>query len=190
MPVDAKRGTKTEVLSIRMDPKTRFVVEFIARIRGQSITTVVERSLQETADRTTISEFDSRGNAIEKSWRDYWHVSEGVRWLTVASDSQLYSTFEEEYKVAFAKIHWPFFYSNSKKESFKEWSVEIIWPRIDEFIDIWTRTKATDYFAAGKAMQAAISQAGAKPPDWPAKVAEIPTQPRRQTDDLDDEIPF
>jgi hypothetical protein len=190
MPADSKRGGKTEVLSIRMDPKTRFVVEFIARIRGQSITTVVERSLQETADRTTVSEPDSFGNQIDKTWRDYWHVSEGVRWLTVASDPQLYSTFEEEYKVAFTKTHWPFFYNSSKKESFKEWSIEVIWPRVDEFVELWTRTKAVDYFAAGKAMQRAISEAGLKPPDWPVKVAETPAQSKRQNTDLDDEIPF
>jgi hypothetical protein len=103
----------------------------------------------------------------------------------------LFSTFEDEYKVAFVKTHWPFFYSSARREIYKEWSIDVIWPRIDEFIDLWTRTKSTDYFAAGKAMQDAIRNAGLKPPDWPANVIEAPTAAKRKpTSDLDDEIPF
>jgi hypothetical protein len=190
MPPEPKRGAKTEVLSIRMDPKTRFVVEFVARIRGQSITTVVERSLQETADRTSISNNDALGHNTEKTWRDYWHISEGIRWIMVASEPMLYPTFEEEYKMSFIEVHWPFFYTNSRRNIYKEWSIDVIWPRIDEFVDIWTRTKTTDYFAAGKAMQDVIRLGGLKPPDWPVKVEEKPASPRRPNADLDDEIPF
>src|SRR5947209_14714639 len=92
----------------------------------------------------------------------------------MASDKNLYSPFDEEYKVSFAKTHWPFFYQGQKCDRYKEWSIEVIWPRIDEFVDLWTRTKTTDYFAAGKAMQEALRQAGLKPPDWPIIPAEVP----------------
>jgi hypothetical protein len=190
MARDTKRSAKTEVLSMRMDPKTRFVVEFLARVRGQSISTVVERAIQEAADNTPIRINDSFGNDYQNTWKDYWHVSEGIRFLTVASDKSLYSTFEEEYKVAFAKTHWPFFYHSSKCNQYKEWVIEVIWPRIDEFVDLWTRTKTTDYFAAGKAMQDAIRQAGLKAPEWPIKPAEIPASLRTTSTDLDDDIPF
>jgi hypothetical protein len=67
--------------------------------------------------------------------------------------------------------------------------VEVIWPRIDEFVNLWTRTKTTDYFAAGKAMQEAISLAGLRAPDWPAKAVETPAS-RKSVNDLDDDIPF
>jgi hypothetical protein len=191
MAAEHKRAAKTEVLSIRMDPKTRFVLDFIARMRGQSITTVVERSLQETADRNPINETDSRGNSYEKTWRDYWHINEGIRWLMIASDPNLYSTFDEEYKVAFTKTHWPFFYNCSSRDSYKEWAIEVIWPRIDEFVDIWTRTKSTDYFAAGNAMQEAIKQAGLRAPEWPIKPPEKPVERQKtKVNDLDDDIPF
>lgn len=181
MPPESKRGAKTEVLSIRMDPKTRFVIEFIARIRGQSITTVVERALQETADRTGVTgSGDGYGN--EKTWRDYWHISEGVRWIMVVSEANLFSSYEEEYKLDFIQTHWPFFYNSAKRISYNEWAIGVLWPRIDEFVDIWTRTKSTDYFAAGKAMQEAIRQAGLRPPEWPIKAA--------KQEDLDDDIPF
>jgi hypothetical protein len=185
MARDTKRGAKTEVLSMRMDPKTRFVVEFLARVRGQSISTVVERAIQEAADNTTIRIDGS--NSYYNTWKDYWHVSEGIRFLMVASDKNLYSTFDEEYKVSFAKTHWPFFYVSSQCDQYIEWSIEVLWPRIDEFVDLWTRTKTTDYFAAGKAMREAISQAGLQAPDWPAETS---GSGKRAINDLDDDIPF
>lgn len=67
-----------------------------------------------------------------------------------------------------------------------------IWPRIDEFVDIWTRTKSSDYFAAGRAMQEAIRQAGLRPPEWPIKPPEKPLQSQKNQviNDLNDDIPF
>jgi hypothetical protein len=174
-----------------MDPKTRFVVEFLARIRGQSISTVVERAIQEAADNTTIKIDDQfSNNSYYNTWKDYWHVSEGVRFLMVASGKNLYATFDEEYKVSFTKTHWPFFYLSQKCDQYKEWSIEVLWPQIDEFVDLWTRTKTTDYFAAGKAMQEAIGQAGLKAPDWPIKLVEAPASKKTPVNDLDDDIPF
>jgi hypothetical protein len=186
-----KRNLKTEVLSVRMDPKTRFVVEFLARIRGQSISTVVERAIQEAADNARIEgDFDG-----PRTWKDYWHVSEGIRSLMVLSDKRLYSSFDEEYKLAFTKTHWQFFFNSPKCDDYKEWSVEILWPKIDEFLDIWTRTKTNDYFAAGRAMREALLAAGVKPPEWPPKDKgdSRPSKTERQAatiQDLDDEIPF
>jgi hypothetical protein len=171
-----------------MDPKTRFVVEFLARIRGQSISTVVERAIQEAADNTTVKIDDHfSSNSYYNTWKDYWHVSEGVRFLMVASDKNLYSTFDEEYKASFSKTHWPFFYDSPNCDRYKEWAIEVLWPRIDEFVDLWTRTKTTDYFAAGKAMQEAITQAGLQAPDWPI---EAPVSRKPPLNDLDDDIPF
>ena len=41
MPPKKERGTKTETLSLRLDPKTKFILEFVARINGQTLTTVI-----------------------------------------------------------------------------------------------------------------------------------------------------
>jgi hypothetical protein len=75
-------------------------------------------------------------------------------------------------------------------ERYKEWAIEVLWPRIDEFVDLWTRTKTTDYFAAGKAMQEAIREARLKAPDWPIKHTEALISTKPTSDDLDDDIPF
>jgi len=188
MAKEAKRPQKTEVLSMRMDPKTRFVLDVLARVRGQSISTVVERAIQEAADNTQIGG-DGPFSKDTKTWKDYWHVNEGVRWLMLASDQNLYPTFEDEYRVAFTKTHWPFFYHSKKFDSYNEWSIEILWPRFEEFLDIWAKTKSSDYFAAGNAMRKALSDARVKPPDWPPKSDSKPSASFDRSE-MDDEIPF
>jgi hypothetical protein len=162
---EAKRTTKSEVLSMRLDPKTRFIVEIIARYRGQSISTVVERALLEAAESVRIH---TDGGA--KTWRDYWDVSEGVRALRIAADSELYPTFEEERRLAFTRAHSPFFYRNADYSRIKMAFVDILWPSIDDFVELWEQTKATDRWVAGKAMREVLVGAGIEdPPDWPSK---------------------
>ena len=125
MATEPKRTGKTEVLSMRMDPKTRFLVDVLARLRGQSISTVVERAILEAADSARIGD----GNEI-KTWRDYWSVSDGVRALNLAAEQYLYPSYDDEYKVEFARTHWPFFYSSASAKFPREHYVDILWPRI------------------------------------------------------------
>lgn len=195
MAKDTKRLQKTEVLSMRLDPRVRFIIDLLARIRGQSISTVVERALLEVADKTEIGRDE---NGYAKRWRDYWDLSEGIRTLKIASDNDTFPSFEDEEKAAFAKAHSIFFYKDNNCTQYKDWAIDIIWPRIEEFMEIWDNTKATDYFAAGKAMREAISKAGVKAPDWPPQSppskqpASKPSGGRSSSiaDELDDDIPF
>jgi hypothetical protein len=200
MAAEPKRPAKSEVLSMRMDPKTRFLVDVLAKHRGQSISTVVERAILEAADNAVIGDPNEH-----KTWRDYWHISEGVRALQIAADKNLYPTYEEECLIIFARIHWPFFYTSSDCKIIKAWNVDIIWPRIDYFLDVWEETKSSNYFATGRLMQRALSDAGLAAPEWPIKAAEKaapapkappskggdgPSWDEPKGGDLDDEIPF
>lgn len=195
MGAEARRPQKTEVLSMRIDPKTRFLLDLVARTRGQSISTVVERAVQEAADNLTIGD---RSGSSGRGWRDFWDVNEGIRFLKLASDPNTYPSFDDEAKLEFTKVHWPFFYQDGKCKIYKRWAVEILWPQIDNFMATWLITKTTDYFAAGKAMRQALSDAGVVAPDWPIKRGESEkpeTESRGGWDkpksaDLDDDIPF
>jgi hypothetical protein len=195
---ELKRSAKTEALSMRMDPKTRFMVEIVARIRGQSISTVVERALQEAADNTSTPE--------GHNWRYYWHVQDGIRSLRMWSDPHLFPTFDDEYRLEFTRRHWQFFYQSSECKSYRSGYIEILWPKIDEFLSLWSKTKSSDYFAAGNAMEQALLEASVQPPDWPGKPKKDAKKPPANESathgsggpswdapkggDLDDEIPF
>lgn len=186
MASESKIGAKTATLSLRLDPKTRFILEFVARIKGQSITTVVERAIKEAADRLRIEAFDDRNNPYETTWLDFWDPSEGVRTLKLLNHREYPTTFDEDELKAFTLEHWAFFYDHPGGEPNRGF-VDILWPRIDDYLDIWRKKKRTDYWAASEAMLADLDAAGVARPEWPPKHHK-PARP--VTPSEPNEIPF
>ncbi|ANL34089.1 hypothetical protein [Rhizobium phaseoli] len=187
----ASKSPKSEALTIRLDPKTRFILDYMARFKGQTITTVVERAILAAAANTVISRPDDYGDH-NITWQDLWDVSEGVRALEVSKVPELIPTFEEERRLSFVFNHWPFFYASEKKQTYLNHYIDVLWPRIDEFIQLHDDMKRQDYYAAGNAMVEALKAAKLQPPKWPVE----PTRPTPEKSggnfsrDLDDDIPF
>ncbi|WP_311272133.1 MULTISPECIES: hypothetical protein [unclassified Rhizobium] len=192
MARDTTKSGKSESLTIRLDPKIRFILEYVSKMKGQTITTVVERAIVNSASDETVIDQEFGGTL---NWHDFWDVSEGVRFLKIASRSEFFPSYEDDKRVAFCKEHWPFFWATKQKKSFLNHYVDVLWPRIDEFQTLHDDNRGTDYFAAGKAMQAALKQANLKAPEWPIKdsvptPAPPPSIKSNFTSDLDDDIPF
>ncbi|MCH4546858.1 hypothetical protein MK632_13845 [Rhizobium changzhiense] len=185
------KGGKTEMLNIRLDPKTRFILEYMSRLRGQTITTVVERAIIAAASGTPIVR-ESEYERQEITWQDLWDVSEGVRALEISEVPELYPTYEEERRVAFVRTHWPFFFTGENKRRYLNHYVDVLWPRIDEFIQIHEDMKHQDYYAAGHAMADALKNAKLQPPKWPLDQQPAATGKSggNFSRDLDDDIPF
>jgi hypothetical protein len=183
------RALKSETLSIRLDPKTKFTLEFVARIKGQTLTVVVERAIRDSCDSVRIG---AERNNEGSNWSDFWDPAEGVRTLGLLNCPDYPSSYDEDDLRQFTRDHWPFFYrSNSEPWKPDLAFVQILWPKIQEYRRVWRERKNTDYWAAGRAMEADLSAAQVKPPSWP------PTSPPSKTSgrtferaELDDEIPF
>lgn len=191
MAREPNRGGKTESLTIRLDPKTRFILEYLSRLKGQTITTIVERSIVSAASEERIQ---TPGEYGSLGWQDLWDVSEGVRALQLYGIAEFYPTYEEEKRLAFAKEHWPFFYASRAKSAYMNHYVDILWPNIDAYMQMHDDNKASggDWFGAGKAMQQALKKSNLKAPEWPVK-----DEPKAKSEDdgkfsrsLDDDIPF
>lgn len=192
MVKEAKRS-KSENLSLRLDPKSRFVLEFVARVEARSITTIVERAIREYAGNVVVGpETDSRGNECYRpNWSDFWDPSEGVRTLKMLAQPELRTTFEEDELRSFTMAHRAFFYEDLNGKSPLRAYVEVLWPQIQNFLTIWQTQKASHYWAAGEAMKASLLAARVKAPEWPPKAT--PSQgygDQKQGGDLDDDIPF
>lgn len=185
MAADRPRA-KTENLSLRLDPKTKFMIDFMARLRSQSVTSVVEQSIREAASNISIEEYSDRGRT-ESKWTDFWDPSEGVRFLKLLSVNGYPSTFEEDELRQFTLDHWQFFYTSRTNHTPRRGYVDIIWPNITDFISMWKKTKSSDYWAAGKAMCDALKGAGVKPPTWPLNES---NKAPSIADELDDDLPF
>lgn len=190
MPPSPKRA-KTETLSLRLDPKTKFMLDFLARVQGQSITTVVERAVHKVASGVSVAPLDED----EKTWASFWDASEGVRTLKLIADANYPTNYEEDELLSFAKIHWPFFYQSDRAITPRQSYVDLLWPKIDTYLDLWKNGRQTNYWAAGEAMRADLTAARIVAPDWP--VVTKPQAPAARSTpredfsaDLDDEIPF
>jgi hypothetical protein len=160
---EKKRGGKSETLTIRLDSRTRFIVELVSRVRGQTITTVVERALAEAALNLNIA--NRRG--APATWQDFWDACEGIRDLKLAASPGVFPTEEEERLLEFVRTHWPFFYTSSKCDEFVRHYIHVLWPRINEFMETWEASRMHNYFAVGKDMQRALEHAKLQPPEWP-----------------------
>ena len=184
----ARKPGKSETLTIRLDPKTRFMLEFVSRLRGQTITTVVERAIAVAADRATIDQVNPLSKeADSQTWRNYWDISEGVRAIRMSAEPQLHPTYEEERRLAFVNKHPQFFYvwPDIQKELHLGY-IDVLWPRIDEFVTLDDESMTTDYFAAGKAMIEALRAADLEPPEWQPKPKPKPAL----EGGIDDDVPL
>jgi hypothetical protein len=182
---------KTETLSLRLDPKTRFMLDVLARVGGHSITTVVDRAIREAADRTLIYEIkDYNGNITDqKIWSDYWNPNEGLRMLNLLSEKNYPTNYEEDELIAFTKTHWPFFYTNEKFTNLRNAYVEILWPNISKYLEKWREIKNENFWTVGEDMKKDLSTARVQPPEWPPGSKKTEAS-RGGYADLDDEIPF
>lgn len=172
------KRAKTETITLRLDPKTKFMLEFMSRVQGRTITAIVEHAVRDAANSSGVQ--DSYGDT--KTWAAFWDASEGVRTLNLIADPSYPTNFEEDELLAFAQAHWEFFYTTASMDRPRRAYLDVLWPRVEEFLSIWQAQRHEDYWAAGKAMAAALSSAKLQGPDWP--------RGSKKEVDLNDDIPF
>ncbi len=164
-PADIKSAT----LSLRLDPRVRFALDFATRVTGHSLTRVVEIAILKYADQI---------KGKDQTWNSFWHISEGVRELGFLFLAKSFVTYEEELLKDFVGRHEQFFTYNVSLDTLASLErplgerldpdkIEVLWPNIQKYLDLWEKTKSTDHWAAGKAMAKDLKAAGLKAPEWP-----------------------
>lgn len=181
----AKRPSKSESLTIRLDPKTRFMLDFVARLRGQSITTVVERAISAAAD---AAEVTKDGNV--RNWRFYWDVNDGIRAIRIARTPNLHPTYEEDKRLRFTEFYWPFFYLDNRRQTLNPTALDVLWPIIDELVALYDEMKTQNIEAPAEVMVARLSAAKIEVPDWQGRLGIEKEIPWSRGQELDDTLPF
>jgi len=187
------RAPKSETLTLRIDPKSKFIVEFLALAVDRNITTVVERAVKSLADRTRVCMVYNREGELSdwKTWEDFWHVSEGIRTIRTIRESELRRGYEDDELLDFVKFHIEFFSEYNDLDNLDQIRVDIIWPYVDQCLANWGDRAKDGPWKAGHLMSQLLSKADVPPPEWP-RSSTSPPQPIKQvpSGDLDDEIPF
>jgi len=186
------RPRKTESLTIRLDTRTRFMLDFVAKYRDESITRIIERAVEEFAKNRDNVVFGDDPR-LGLSWRDYWHPSADVRAVKSLVLGLPRKTAEEEELEAFLTVHSVFFYQAvevlehrddpdsqlSLSYVFNVERIEALWPDIDELVEKWKATRSTDRDAVGHKMKADLELLGIDAPEWPP--ISTPRPPRYDT---------
>lgn len=183
---EVKRGSRTEGLSLRIDPKTKFVLDFMVRVTGFRITDLIEKAIRDFAEKTRVGDdFGDPG----RNWLHYWHPDDGVRTIKMLFDPDIPTNFEEDEIKDFIEQHKEFFFEGiGAVKTPMTVFVQVLWPNISDYIESWRETKTQNRWATGAKMLEAIKAAGMKGPEWPRGTKPGPiAQPKR---DLDDDIPF
>lgn len=184
---ETRKVTKTENISLRLDPKTKFILDFVVRMKGVRTTDLVARAIKEMADATSVGG-DGYGE-VARTWLNYWHPEEGVRALRLIMDADIPTTFDEDEVANFVKQHWEFFFSSQNYNDPMVSFIQVLWPDMEVYLDHWRENKAKSRWATGELMLKAIKKADMRGPDWPRK-AKPALSSTPKSNDIDDEIPF
>jgi hypothetical protein len=185
------RAPKTETLSLRLNPKTRFMLEFMARAMRRSVTSVVELAIEEAAEKTSLN--DGTGYNTGSTWKDFWDPEEAIRSIKLISNSK-WASYEEELLHSFVCDHWPFFFTDSSKNKINRKNVQILWPKMEIYQQEFRDNRNNEYHSAGYLMAIDLERAGITAPKWPRSTPDQPIAPsstkRSFAADLEDDIPF
>ena len=91
---------KTETLSLRIDPKTRYGLELLSRIQRRSGTGVVEWAIGQALDRETVRDRVGNEWKLEQAMHRLWQVDELPRLLAMALEFPSLLTYEEQRMAA------------------------------------------------------------------------------------------
>lgn len=172
---------KTQQLTLRIDDKTRFQLDFCARVTGMSITTFVERAILEKANNTLVDTSSKRGEfagleTMGKDWSEFWDPDEGIRQIRMLNELSKYgsyTTFEEDQLISFIRAHWHFFSENSSLTALSRDRVNSLWPHIHETLEFWIETRESNPKGAENVIRRTLEESGLK-----------------AAANIDDEIPF
>lgn len=117
---------KTETLTLRMDPKVKFLIEIISRVRRQSITGVVEAAMEETAfdlDVPYVEDGKSETRALGAVFSDIWSTDESELFINFCAHMPTLLTYEEQRIWETIKIS-PVFHESKNSKVLTDWSIE------------------------------------------------------------------
>jgi hypothetical protein len=182
---DEGAGKKSEVVTVRLDPKLKYLAELAARKHRRPLSSYIEWAVEQSLSRVWLEEpFDGDGVSVADAERTQhlWDLDEPDRVVRLALSYPDLLTHEEQ-------LVWKLVRENGVvwKGRFSGVPAEWIW-EIKEGSMIWDRLR--EHWSVFRAV-ASGSQSTTALPRW-QKVARAPakTEAGVPPSDLDDEIPF
>ncbi|WP_066570522.1 hypothetical protein [Snodgrassella sp. CFCC 13594] len=139
MATKPRKTVKSENLTIRLDPQTRFLAEMASRVQKRSLSSFVEWSVQESFSFITWRNASGELTSLNDLLNNVWHVDESERFIRMALSNPELLTFNEQLiidsiktefrNIFFNKPQKHFDYSNINRVKLRE-----LWPQLNQAI--------------------------------------------------------
>jgi len=170
MPLIFVRGTKrpgakkTESLTLRLDPKTKFQLELVARAKRQSVTEVIESLVRREVEALRFP----RAGGGECDWSVFWSPEQHERLVLLLSVAGVELSGHEQLLSRFIAAHAEFFFeplSNPVTPRPSGERTRVLWPRLQGWAERWDASRGAGDGAVVEEMRLALTEAGLSMPD-------------------------
>jgi hypothetical protein len=118
---------RTQVVTVRLDPKLKYSAELAARIQRRTLSSFVEWSVEEAVKKVEVMGIDHAPTSVDKATRYVWDVNEADRLVKLALHFPELLTFDEDrlWKII---IEHPYFW-------YQDWENEGGWLLSEDFVN-------------------------------------------------------
>jgi hypothetical protein len=88
--------SRSEIITVRLDPKLRFAAELAARKQRRTLSSFVEWAIEEAVRNSTVSMIDDTTGTVWQAMMQVWDVEEADRLVKLAINFPELLTFDEE----------------------------------------------------------------------------------------------
>jgi hypothetical protein len=183
-PAGGSRLIRSETVTVRLDPKLRYLSELAARKQRRTLSSYIEWALEQSLSKVNLT--DSMDFNGEKSIADVasllWDVDEADRFVELAFNYPELMTHEEQVLWKLVRENG-FLWRGTRNNPDKEWSWQtnkqssLIGERLREHWDTFNAV------ARGEKNRSAL-------PTWNKTLPSPPSSGSPNSTDPDDEIPF
>lgn len=182
---------RSETVTIRLDPKLRYLTELAARKQRRTVSSFIEWAIERAIDSVVLREHDNYGRGTEESLGDraeeLWDTDEPDRLAKLGLLYPELLTHDEQVLWKLIKEHGPLWLGKQDKDGYWKWEIKedsLVLPRLRE---LWDTLKQV---ATGEADKSAL-------PKWTERKSTLPTaKPTAKKEEIDipplddDDIPF
>lgn len=189
----SRKLTKSEITTIRLDPKLKYLAELAARKQRRTLSSYIEWAVDKSLEQVVLREWENSRDSVADEASKLWDVDEADRMAILALHHPDLLNHEEQLIWKLVKENgklWRGRYNDNDEWTWKVQKVDFMFARLREY---WPLFKAV---AAGEKSVEELPTwrkfKDGKVPSTPAPLAPPPPPPATKGgfEDMDDDIPF
>lgn len=166
---------KLKKLSLVLDDKTKFQLEFASRVSGLPSNNFIELAIKKAVSELSLSkaiettesldEINTSEISLVRNWSSYWSGEEGISMISMLTCELMkdYTIAKDDLISSFIFTHWNYFGPDENLEGLTKQHCNVIWPHIENLVEEWIENKAKDLNCGVKMLDKILASTDLKP---------------------------